>query len=236
MTTYLLMNDVYACRARDRVVFLDLRRDKYFALSDSQSRVLPLIVPSMPQDAREDMFLINSSQKANQIAKGMVLKGLLTTDPAIGREFVPPAVEVPTRALMDEYLMGEIPIARRELLAFVRALSSARISLRFKGIKKVVHEIQQRKRDMLVGNEGRSVPALYSSFERMRPWLYTARERCLFDSLTLVKFLQRFDIQATWVFGVRAAPFGAHCWLQIGNLVLNDTPDMVGRYTPILAV
>jgi hypothetical protein len=39
-----------------------------------------------------------------------------------------------------------------------------------------------------------------------------------------------------WVFGVQSRPFAAHCWLQLGGVVLNDTVDHVKRYTPIMVV
>ncbi|HCY01912.1 MAG TPA: lasso peptide biosynthesis B2 protein, partial [Erythrobacter sp.] len=34
----------------------------------------------------------------------------------------------------------------------------------------------------------------------------------------------------------RSDPFGAHCWVQHGEAVLNDTAEEVLRYTPILVV
>lgn len=39
-----------------------------------------------------------------------------------------------------------------------------------------------------------------------------------------------------WVFGVRTWPFAAHCWIQIGDLVVGDVLDRVRGYTPIRAV
>jgi hypothetical protein len=35
---------------------------------------------------------------------------------------------------------------------------------------------------------------------------------------------------------VKASPFGAHCWLQEGDLILNDSVERVGAYTPIMIV
>jgi hypothetical protein len=35
---------------------------------------------------------------------------------------------------------------------------------------------------------------------------------------------------------VQTKPFAAHCWVQQGDVVFNDTPEHVRRYTPILAV
>jgi hypothetical protein len=39
-----------------------------------------------------------------------------------------------------------------------------------------------------------------------------------------------------WVFGVNADPFEAHCWVQAGNVVLNDTVAWVSGFTPIMVV
>jgi hypothetical protein len=36
------------------------------------------------------------------------------------------------------------------------------------------------------------------------------------------------------VFGVQARPFAAHCWVQKGEVVFNDTVEHVSGYTPIM--
>jgi Transglutaminase-like superfamily len=38
------------------------------------------------------------------------------------------------------------------------------------------------------------------------------------------------------VFGVNADPFEAHCWVQAGSVVLNDTLGRVSSFTPIMSV
>jgi len=69
-----------------------------------------------------------------------------------------------------------------------------------------------------------------------RPLMFTSRDRCLLDALTLMYFLIGRGIRATWVFGVRLEPFRAHCWVQHDNIVLNDTPEHVAAFTPIMNV
>jgi hypothetical protein len=75
-----------------------------------------------------------------------------------------------------------------------------------------------------------------SAYTRMRPFLFTVHDKCLHDSLTLVGFLAKEGMFARWVIGVRTRPFAAHSWVQSGHLVLNDVPEHVRTYTPILTV
>jgi len=61
-------------------------------------------------------------------------------------------------------------------------------------------------------------------------------EDCLVRSLALVDCLHQTGSDGTVVFGVLAMPFGAHCWVQAGDLVLNDQVDRVSLFTPIVAL
>ena len=58
----------------------------------------------------------------------------------------------------------------------------------------------------------------------------------LYDSLALLEYLARYGIYADWVFGVQTRPFAAHCWVQHGDIVFNDTVEHVSGYTPIMVV
>lgn len=73
------------------------------------------------------------------------------------------------------------------------------------------------------------------SFLFHRPF-YSRDYNCLFDALALRRYLSRRGYVASWVFGVRGAPFAAHCWLEFEGAVLNDEPDLVHVYRPILVV
>lgn len=57
---------------------------------------------------------------------------------------------------------------------------------------------------------------------------------CLLDSLALIDWLGDALQSVQLVFGVTAYPFGAHCWVQTGEMLLGDPPDTIGRYAPIL--
>jgi hypothetical protein len=72
-------------------------------------------------------------------------------------------------------------------------------------------------------------------FRRLLPWS-PVQEACLFQAALLLEFLRQAGLTADWVFGVRTWPFGAHCWLQAGPTVLNDTVDRVTAFDPIMVV
>lgn len=63
-----------------------------------------------------------------------------------------------------------------------------------------------------------------------------APAKCLARSFLLLRFLQRHGRNARWVFGVRTWPFGAHCWLQVGDVALDEAADLAAEHTPIYAL
>jgi Transglutaminase-like superfamily len=71
------------------------------------------------------------------------------------------------------------------------------------------------------------------TFQQLYPWI-PFQGRCLFRSLMLLLFLRRRGHDAMWVFGVRTWPFLAHCWLQVGDVVLNDHAEALVSFYPIL--
>jgi hypothetical protein len=72
-------------------------------------------------------------------------------------------------------------------------------------------------------------------FDRLLPFVPLQGE-CLFRSYLLLRFLRLGGRDAGWVIGVQTYPFQAHCWLQVGDTVLDDAAERLGGYTPILAV
>jgi hypothetical protein len=118
------------------------------------------------------------------------------------------------------------------------AYAAAKWSLAHRPIKSVVEAVQARKRRAGAGvsADAGAARALVTAFLYLRPWFYTARNACLLDSLTLINFLSGHRFYPEWVFGVKTDPFYAHCWVQEGECVFNDTPDYVRGFSPILVV
>jgi hypothetical protein len=83
-----------------------------------------------------------------------------------------------------------------------------------------------------------AAPALWRDaqvFDQLAPFAPFQGE-CLFRAFVLRAYLRLDGLDATWVFGVRTYPFQAHCWLQAGDVLLNDALERICAFTPIFAV
>lgn len=79
-------------------------------------------------------------------------------------------------------------------------------------------------------------PALaLEQFYAIYPWLPWEGD-CLQRAFLLHQHLHRRGLACRWVFGVRAWPFLAHCWVQIDDVVIGDSLSRVGAFTPIMVV
>ena len=81
----------------------------------------------------------------------------------------------------------------------------------------------------------KALQAVVGGFHRWACWT-PAPAKCLIRSFMLLRLLRRHGHDARWVFAVRTWPFEAHCWLQAGPVVLDDSVERLVAYRPILVV
>lgn len=144
----------------------------------------------------------------------------------------PPAVETWT----DE---DDVRIHFADTLRFLTAFVKAHLALKWQTLETVVSRVRHRKlQNAMPAKTSDTMRAgqLIAIAERLRPFVFSAHNRCLFESLLLIEYLARYRIFPDWVFGVHMAPFNAHCWVQYGDVVLNDTLEHARSFTPIMAV
>lgn len=85
----------------------------------------------------------------------------------------------------------------------------------------------------LVAEPSNAVRRLVAAFERVLPWL-PFQGVCLYRSFLLRRVLRWRGHRVRWVFGVRTWPFLAHCWLQAGDVVLDDAAERLVAFSPIM--
>jgi Transglutaminase-like superfamily len=231
---------VHACRSNDQVILLDLRRDKYLGVAGPQIRALAAAVDGWPKDpVVVDQQIASADLDLGVVAKGLLRQGLLTDKSAASERLPTVSVSEAIASLGEEDATHGVRIGPRRLFWFLQSVSAAAASLRCRSLLSVVRAVAARREglaesaDLLSLDAARNAVAAY---EKLRPLVFTSRDKCLFDSLALVNFLAHEDIFPRWVIGVKTGPFGAHSWVQSGHTVLNDLHENVRQFTPILAV
>ena len=243
--SYFLSPHVHVCVAGKQVILLDLERDKYLAVAHPHPvgrwvRGWPpaQAVPATPVAAIRDPPAPPAPGPENSLLARMISQGLLITDPTLGKEAAPVVADPPKVALVEYDVHARPRAGLKHLWNFFRAYSTAQWSLEHRPIKAVVQAARQRKKRAqgVAGPDIATIRGLVTDFVHLRPLFYTAREACLLDSLTLTHFLARYGVFPTWIFGVKTDPFYAHCWVQEGDFVFNDSPDFIKGFSPILVV
>jgi hypothetical protein len=132
-------------------------------------------------------------------------------------------------ALLDGYP----PVRWRDARSVARALAIVSIGYCRRGFDEI---IASARRDRLAPPS--SSPALLDAVREFHRWVPYApvSGKCLLRSFLLLSLLRSEGFDALWVFGVRLWPFTAHCWLQCGDVALDEQPDRIRSFTPIMVV
>lgn len=211
-----LADHVRFCEVGGQRVFLDLSIDRYFSLP--------------PPADMAFAALLQSGAAALGDIQGLRASGILVEAPA-GRPLKPTSHPEPIASFVEEGEMGHGLKARllaEVLILVLRARSGVRrgrlATLLVSPAQPAVLSTKDAadRRDKAVGD-----------FLRSRRSLPIA-PNCLYDSLALRCFLERRKITADLVIGTKLHPFAAHCWLQDGTMVLNDSLAAARGFAPIL--
>jgi len=232
---YRLADHVRACRIDEQVVLLDMRRDKYLGIGGAQLAALSQVITDWPADRAQQPTLAAAS--LGKWTQTLIDQRMLT-DALPARPRITTLPE-PTQSLDPDIDARRSSPVYPDLFNLAWSSFSAALWIRRRCIADIASSVARlRSRNTAGGASANAdhLQASVSSYMRLRPFMFTAHDKCLHDSLTLVRFLSREGIFPTWVIGVRTKPFAAHSWVQSGHLVLNDVHEHVRTYAPILVV
>ncbi|WP_421937298.1 lasso peptide biosynthesis B2 protein [Phenylobacterium sp.] len=213
--TWSLGAGVHAVVIDRDVVFLNIGADRYDCLPD----------------AAAELDLDRSSRRvtaAPDMAEALFSVGLLARDGDLAP--VKPIPAMPCRSDLPR-------IARRlrwrDLEDLLRSTLDIAVAYRGRSLAQI---IAAARRSRPANGDGSADPA--DIVARYHAWVPYApvSGKCLLRSFMLLRALHRAGHTADWVFGVATWPFRAHCWLQMGDIVLDDTVERVRAYEPILVV
>jgi hypothetical protein len=217
LATWSLAPRVHAVEHHGDLVLLDTGAGAYFCLPDGAARLR--LDPQTGTLEAADAAAI-----APLLAGGLVEASARPAPPATA---LPAAVATALRPDYPILARGDLgPLARAsaELLAGYWRRSFADI-LRF----------AQAGRPEPPAVPGPGLLEVVDAYHRWVPYAPVSAQ-CLLRSFMLLRLLSRRGHGARWVFGVRTWPFRAHCWLQCGEVVLDDHPDRVAAFARILVL
>lgn len=202
---------VYMAKIDHDILVLDLNADRYFCLLDAAEAV----------DPQGDGFLVLADIAT---ADDLLAAELATRDQPQHKRL---AIIAPRRELALSPNPPKMEIFRAGVAWVVAALL-----FRGKPLSALVDYHAARPIRLLKPDEA-WLSELVGAARLARPWIPFEGE-CLQRSFQLRCLLAARGVASDWIFGVRTWPFSAHCWLQVGDLVVGDRLERVRRYTPIM--
>lgn len=201
---------IHLVSVEDDIVILNVPGDRYHCLPAAAKDI----------DIREDGRI--ASRDPEMLAV-LVAAGIATP-------LAPETRRTGIRRAARELPLDPAP-GRADILSAGLALAASTIAFRGQSLSQLI------SRDAAPGTtpafDEALMGRLVGAARIARPWIPSEGE-CLQRAFQLRRFLARRGIAVDWVFGVRTWPFGAHCWLQSGDMLVGDRLERVGRYTPIL--
>jgi hypothetical protein len=228
---YWLAHHVHLALCGHHAVLMDLRRNRYLAVQPAAR--LSGWIGAWPLPAPMTL----GSPPA--VLGRLIEHGMLVCERGAGHAATPISIKSPQRTLLEFDFDAPPRPNGRDLRRAAWACAAAASALKLRPMYAVLEQTRrQRPTDAPPGArfDVGHAQALVRRFVHLRPWFYSARGACLLDSLALVTFLAQYGLHPHWVFGVRTAPFHAHCWVQYGSVLFNDVPDRVRQYSPILSI
>lgn len=222
MTDYRLNDDMSFCRIEGRPIFLDTRDDRYFRLSSNLERAF-------------DAHLEGAELPSDDLSR-LVEHNILTDAPPPSRS-THSSIVIASRSALE---LSSPPTPRSigsvaEVFAIV---CWTQLQLKTRSLKLVLDDTTgYRSRAVALERRNTEQRLLHDAhvFLRARKFI-PVKTSCLLDSLSMVMFLARRHLHANIVFGVTDDPFAAHCWVQAGELILNDAVGNTRAYFAIRVI
>lgn len=225
MSRLVLHRHVSYCDIDGQLIFLDIRNDRYFRLSDELEAAL-----------REH---INGQDAAADRLARLVERGVLTPEAPGERRPPPLSVPSPTRSALELAAKRKhgrsLPIAKISTLVGLTQLQFKTMPLQRILTRLTAFRARLEPRapdDADTRSHALEAVAEFAGARRFVP----ITPCCLLDSVALLKYLITSGIHAHLVFGVMVHPFAAHCWVQRGEDILNDTLGHATAHTTIRVI
>ena len=224
-----LRENLSCCDVDGHLIFLDIAQDRYFKLTSALEKAMRRF------QAHEDV--------APSLMKGLAAARILV------EAQIPEAcaaivnIRRPTCSAIEQPLTADGQrIGMATVVEVMTIVFSTHCQLKTRALKAILDEASAY-RSRKTRYHGVATPTTPEDNLLQANRQFACARRyvpiepiCLLDSLSLLRFLSRRGLSANIVFGVTPEPFAAHCWVQAGDLVLNETLSDANAHTPIRKV
>ncbi|MHB1057905.1 MAG: lasso peptide biosynthesis B2 protein [Rhodanobacter sp.] len=226
---YQLREDLSCCHVDGHMIFLDVARDQYFRLTGALEKAMQRF------QAHGDV--------ASTLLEDLVATRILVKAPSLKVRPTVASIQRPSRSAIEQPAeINSHGLGVAIVFEVMAIIWSTRLQLKTRALKASLDEAsayRDRKRGLreIATPYALEDSLLHASWQFARARRYVPIEPiCLLDSLSLLRFLSLRGLSANIVFGVTPEPFAAHCWVQAGDIVLNETLSDANAYTPIRMV
>ena len=217
-----LREDLYWCICGGRAIFLDLKADRYFCLPRETNAAFLRVAGNKTQ--------VQDSERLDPLVR----RGLLIAGDARTAMQSPAAIAMPQSDFLSD------PDGRTGLFNIMRAIcSELRTAWLLRGnrlleVIEIVRETSPRT-SLVPRDQHRSIQSLVRAASATALVL-RSHDRCLVRGLAFHRSCRKRGLNTRLVIGVIAHPFTAHCWVQLGDVVLVGGYEQARLYTPILVL
>ncbi len=218
---YRLRDGVSFCETSGRLLFLDVRRDRYFCLTGPTEDAFRRLVRRQAKHG-------DAAHLAGCISDGLLLPA------GDGMIPEPCVLAMPESSALDA--PGHRHPASGIFGAVVR-LASSELALRVFRLHGVLRGVARHK--ARTPGAVTVTPAMLAAPAQIfhaAALLASPLDRCLPRGIATTHRYLSLGIAVDLVLGVKLQPFAAHCWVQCGPVLLNDRIDTVRTFTPILVL
>jgi len=225
---FTLKAGVSVARPGNLFVFLDERHDRYLALTPLQADLFRQLAAAKVAD--------EPVPQAQAFAERLIRLGLVGETP-LGLPLLPPQNNFQPTTTRTDLAAGAKRATLGEYARFAACLVRCWYLHRFTSLSRTLLRARMWKaRAVNTPDAKEAALALSQAFHVIAPFFISTKDAGRFRSLLLFNFLLSRQAPADWVFGVRAAPFAAHCWVEHSGVVLNDNAENTAQYTEILRI
>lgn len=234
---YRLSRHAFLSIATRYCVFLDAARDRYLVVNREEFTALAPLLEGWIGTGPDCDSNALIGRRSLKLAAELCRRGILTVAERDGKPVQVQVITPATRNAAPHFQRVGPSNRLRHGVDFLMAAVRTRRQFRADTFESIMRDVSGRRAlaDGALTVELQREAYLVSVFEACRAY-YSRPYICLFDSVCLFNFLARYGFFPTLVFGVIGEPFRAHCWLQDGDVVLNDVVERVTAYAPIMCI